>query len=103
MMNDPQSQALYTLRRFLLSAGLGLAVSIGSTACAAEEPLPSWNDGPAKKAILEFVAAVTDENGKDYVKPADRTAIANLRRSRPPMCAAAITWSRSSDSTRARN
>jgi phosphoglycolate phosphatase-like HAD superfamily hydrolase len=36
--------------------------------------LPSWNDGPAKAAILEFVAAVTDENGKDYVEPAQRIA-----------------------------
>jgi phosphoglycolate phosphatase-like HAD superfamily hydrolase len=40
----------------------------------AQNPLPSWNDGPAKKAILEFVAAVTDENGKDYVEPAERIA-----------------------------
>jgi phosphoglycolate phosphatase-like HAD superfamily hydrolase len=42
--------------------------------CAAQDLLPSWNDGAAKKAILEFVAAVTDENGKDYVEPADRIA-----------------------------
>ena len=39
------------------------------------DPLPSWNEGPAKKAILEFVAAVTDENGKDYVEPAERIAV----------------------------
>ena len=38
------------------------------------DPLPSWNDGPAKQAITEFVAAVTDKNGKDYVKPAERIA-----------------------------
>jgi phosphoglycolate phosphatase-like HAD superfamily hydrolase len=38
------------------------------------DPLPSWNDGPVKKAIIEFVAAVTDETGKDFVKPADRIA-----------------------------
>jgi phosphoglycolate phosphatase-like HAD superfamily hydrolase len=42
--------------------------------CAAQDLLPSWNDGPARKAILEFVAAVTDEKGKDYVDPADRVA-----------------------------
>ena len=35
----------------------------------------SWNDGPAKTAILEFVAAVTDENNKDYVEPAERIAV----------------------------
>jgi phosphoserine phosphatase len=70
-MNNPP---LSTLRRFVLSAGLGLAVCIGSAASAAEDPLPSWNDGSTKKAILEFVAAVTDENGKDYVEPAERIA-----------------------------
>ena len=40
----------------------------------AADPLPSWNEGPTKKAIFEFVAAVTDKNGKDYVKPEDRIA-----------------------------
>jgi hypothetical protein len=75
MMNDPKSQRLSTLRRFVLGAGLGVALCIGSTACAAEEPLPSWNDGPAKKAILEFVAAVTDKDGKDYVEPSERIAV----------------------------
>jgi phosphoglycolate phosphatase-like HAD superfamily hydrolase len=44
------------------------------TAANAADRLPSWNDGPAKKTILEFVAAVTDESGKDYVEPADRIA-----------------------------
>ena len=29
----------------------------------ANDPLPSWNDGPSKQAILAFVAAVTDEGG----------------------------------------
>ena len=24
------------------------------------DPLPSWNEGPAKQSILAFVAAVTD-------------------------------------------
>ena len=37
----------------------------------ADTPLPSWNDGAAKKAVVEFVAAVTDQNSKDYVKPAN--------------------------------
>ncbi|MEK6235271.1 MAG: haloacid dehalogenase-like hydrolase [Planctomycetales bacterium] len=37
--------------------------------------MPSWNEGPSKKAILEFVAAVTDETGKDFVPPAERIAV----------------------------
>ncbi len=41
----------------------------------ANEPLPSWNEGPAKKSIIEFVQAVTDQSSKDFVKPADRIAV----------------------------
>jgi phosphoserine phosphatase len=38
------------------------------------KPLPSWNDGAAKSAILDFVARVTREGGKDFVLPAERIA-----------------------------
>jgi len=41
----------------------------------AAQPLPSWNDGTAKAAIVGFVQAVTEANGKDYVAPADRIAV----------------------------
>jgi len=50
------------------------AVCICSVSNAAD-PLPSWNDGPSKHAILSFVADVTDESGKDYVAPAERIAV----------------------------
>ena len=56
----------------LLTAFLIIFVS-GSA--AAQDLLPSWNAGSAKTAILEFVTAVTDENGKDFVKPAERIAV----------------------------
>lgn len=36
--------------------------------------MPSWNDGPAKKGIIDFVARVTTANGPDFVRPADRIA-----------------------------
>lgn len=38
------------------------------------DPLPSWNSGPAKAAIVEFVDAVTKPGSEDYVDPADRIA-----------------------------
>jgi phosphoglycolate phosphatase-like HAD superfamily hydrolase len=41
---------------------------------AASDPLPSWNDGPTKQRILDFVARVTKEGGPDYVAPKDRLA-----------------------------
>ncbi|HET7094288.1 MAG TPA: HAD family hydrolase, partial [Thermomicrobiales bacterium] len=38
------------------------------------DPLPSWTDGPAKQAILDFAAAVTNEGGDRFVPAADRIA-----------------------------
>src|SRR5271167_540795 len=38
-------------------------------------PLPSWNDGPTKAAILDSVSRVTEEGGPDYVEPLDRVAV----------------------------
>ena len=37
--------------------------------------LPSWNDTPTKQAILDFVAAVTNENNSRYVPSAERIAV----------------------------
>ncbi len=63
------------MKHFMTTALLALLLStITSISVAAEHPLPSWNEGPAKNAILDFVAAVTDKNGKDYVAPAERIA-----------------------------
>ena len=36
--------------------------------------LPSWNDGAAKSAIIDFVARVTKEGSADFVRPAERIA-----------------------------
>ena len=46
-----------------------------TAALATSDSLPSWNDGPSKKAILTFVTAVTDKSGPDYVKPSERIAV----------------------------
>ena len=39
------------------------------------DPLASWNDGAAKRAILDFVARVTREGTADYVPPGERFAV----------------------------
>lgn len=38
------------------------------------DPLPSWNDGTNKEAIISFVKNVTDKNSPDFIVPADRIA-----------------------------
>jgi phosphoserine phosphatase len=39
------------------------------------ERLGSWNEGPTKSAITDFVGRVTEDGGPDYVEPAARVAV----------------------------
>jgi phosphoserine phosphatase len=72
-MKEVQGLIQAGFKYFLLTI---FAVSICSVASAvAHDALPSWNDGPAKIAIIEFVAAVTDEKGSDFVEPSKRIAV----------------------------
>lgn len=42
---------------------------------AQSDPLPSWNEGATKSAILDFVERVTKEGSADFVSPDDRIAV----------------------------
>jgi hypothetical protein len=42
---------------------------------AGSDPLPSWNNGGAKTAIVEFVKSVTMKGDPSYVDPADRIVV----------------------------
>ena len=46
----------------------------GLSATRAQDPLPSWNDGPAKQAIVDFVNRTTTAGSPDFVPPAERIA-----------------------------
>jgi phosphoserine phosphatase/lysophospholipase L1-like esterase len=50
------------------------AVGVAKPA-APVDPLPSWNDGPTKRAILDFLAAVTREGSSTFVPVAERIAV----------------------------
>lgn len=39
------------------------------------DPLPSWNDGPTKQAILTFIAAVSSEASPAFLPPGERIAV----------------------------
>ena len=45
------------------------------TGAAAAEALPSWNDGPSKRAIVKFVTEVTTTGAPTFVPVADRLAV----------------------------
>jgi hypothetical protein len=59
----------------LVAASVALLIGglVGS-ARAQSDPLPSWNDGAAKKSIVAFVAKVTKPGSPDFVPAAERIA-----------------------------
>lgn len=58
-----------------LSAIVIACVATAATGARAEDPLPSWNDGPAKSAIVAFVEKTTTEGSPQFVRPAERIAV----------------------------
>ena len=55
----------------LFACILAMAAAIGP---AWAQDLPSWNEGPVKDAIVDFVTAATTEGGPGWVEPEDRIA-----------------------------
>jgi len=54
---------------------LGFVPALVQQVSAQANPLPSWNEGAAKKSIVEFVAKVTKKGGRDFVPPMERIAV----------------------------
>jgi hypothetical protein len=68
------------MRRPTLSHVAALAVVLLVARAAAgvgadTDPLPSWNDGPAKQAIVGFVRATTRNGSGSFVPPEERVAV----------------------------
>ncbi len=59
---------------------LGLLVPVLACTCSSlalaqgTDPLPSWNDGPTKQAVVTFVKKATTPGSADFVEPAERIA-----------------------------
>jgi phosphoglycolate phosphatase-like HAD superfamily hydrolase len=58
------------LRTLLLCVLLAIAVP----AMAQTDPLPSWNEGAAKRAIVSFIKATTEPGSRDFVAEPERIA-----------------------------
>jgi phosphoglycolate phosphatase-like HAD superfamily hydrolase len=69
-------KSVLELLRFGHACALALcgAILLAAHAHAQTDPLPSWNDGAAKKAIVEFVQATTTQGSPKFVPPAERIA-----------------------------
>jgi hypothetical protein len=63
--------------RNLVALALALLMSVQVAIAQAPpttDPLPSWHEGPAKTAIVEFVRLTTDKSSPKFVQPRDRIA-----------------------------
>jgi len=62
-------------RQILIAAALVCALALTATMANAADPLPSWNDGAAKKSIIAFVGKVTTAGSPDFVPIPERIAV----------------------------
>jgi phosphoserine phosphatase len=62
------------LKPVLVAVALIGALAFTPVASEAADPLPSWNDGPAKQSIIAFVERVTKPGSPDFVPIPERIA-----------------------------
>jgi phosphoglycolate phosphatase-like HAD superfamily hydrolase len=74
MKNLLQSQTNRAIMKNLLFKSLVVFLLIAAQVTQAQDPLPSWNDGPAKKAIIEFVKTTTEKSSSNFVPVEERIA-----------------------------
>jgi phosphoserine phosphatase len=63
------------IRKLAILAVIWVALILPTLALGqVQDPLPSWNDGPSKQAILNFVKTTTDQTSPKFVPPEARLA-----------------------------
>lgn len=72
MTTDHRTSRIFLYCLTLLAS---VAIAVGQPLEAQTDALPSWNDGPAKSRIVEFVKAVSEPGSKDFVPAAERIAV----------------------------
>lgn len=80
MMNSRPTRDGIVSRRLMLRGITTLIATVSVAPYAEAQPqmqadaLASWNNGPAKQAILDFVRTTTDRSSSDFIAPEDRIA-----------------------------
>ena len=64
----------YVRLRFASGVAILLGLALATQAIPQTDLLPSWNEGAAKKAIVEFVRVTTDKTSSRFVPPEERIA-----------------------------
>ncbi len=62
------------MKAILIAISLLAIFLAGPSTTQAQDRLPSWNEGPAKKSIAAFVEKVTKAGSAEFVPPAERVA-----------------------------
>jgi hypothetical protein len=73
LISESGRRSFKSLATLIILLG-SLPVSTSAETPSTVDALPSWNDGAAKKAIVEFVEAATDKSSPDFVQPEERIA-----------------------------
>jgi len=58
-----------------IAAVLLCCLALATALARGADPLPSWSESTAKARVLDFVQAVTDASGKEYVPAPERIAV----------------------------
>lgn len=72
---DRTSPARAGLTRRAVLAVAAWALAACAQIAPTPDPLPSWNAGPAKQAIVDFVRKTTDAASPQFVPPAERVSV----------------------------
>jgi hypothetical protein len=69
-------RSVKTYVQILIASVFAIAAGFAFSAQATRQsdPLPSWNDGDAKRAIIDFVRVTTDRTSAKFVPPEERVA-----------------------------
>lgn len=63
------------MNRVLTRALLGMLLFAAPIAAAGHDPLPSWNQGESRQALVGFVEGVATPGSPTYLHPAERIAV----------------------------
>ena len=75
MRSDFYSIARFSALEAFVAFAMLAALSLPAVAeMPATDALASWNEGPAKQAIVDFVKATTDQSSPNFVPPEERLA-----------------------------